>query len=186
LTRRIAATALAACWLGLVSAAPGWAKGTIQWHGCGRGLPSSLQCGKLSVPLDYSHRGGAKITLGFNRLLAQDRAQRVGSLIVNPGGPGGPGSSVVAIEAAGRHLWHPTLHQRFDLIGMDPRGTGTSTPVQCKADVFNRPVSLFPGTAAEFHALTTWAGAFGKSCLTSTGRLLGHVDTDSAARDRTR
>ncbi|HMJ34996.1 MAG TPA: alpha/beta hydrolase [Baekduia sp.] len=186
MTRRIAATALAACCLALVSAAPGWAKGTIQWHGCGRGQPASLQCGKLSVPLDYSHPRGAKITLGFNRLRAQDQTHRVGSLIVNPGGPGGPGSQVVAVEAAGRHLWHPALHQRFDLIGMDPRGTGTSTPVRCKPDTYNRPVSLFPRTAAEFQDLTAWAGAFGRSCLRMTGPLLRHVDTDSAARDMER
>jgi pimeloyl-ACP methyl ester carboxylesterase len=185
-TRRIAAAALAACCLGLIDAAPSWAKGTIQWHGCGRGLPSSLQCGELSVPLDYSHPRGAKITLGFNRLLAQDRAHRVGSLIVNPGGPGGPGSAVVAIEAAGQHLWHPALHQRFDLIGMDPRGTGTSTPVRCTAATYNRPVSLFPRNAAEFRRLTTWARAFGASCRKATGPLLGHVDTASVARDMER
>jgi pimeloyl-ACP methyl ester carboxylesterase len=185
-TRRTAATALAACCLALVSAPAGWAKSTIQWHGCGRGLPSSLKCGKLSVPLDYSHPRGAKITLGFNRLLAQDRGHRVGSLIVNPGGPGGPGSVVVAIEAAGRHLWHPALHQRFDLIGMDPRGTGMSTPIRCRAAAFNQPVSLFPRTAAEFRQLTTWARAFGASCRKFTGPMLGHVDTASVARDMER
>jgi pimeloyl-ACP methyl ester carboxylesterase len=185
-TRRIAVTALAACCVALAGAAPGRAKGAITWHGCGRGLPASLKCGELRVPLDYAHPRGAKITLGFNRLLAQDRAHRVGSLIVNPGGPGGPGSSVVAIEAAGRHLWHPALHQRFDMIGMDPRGTGTSTPIRCRAATFNRPVSLFPRTAAEFRRLTAWARAFGASCRTATGPLLGHVDTASVARDMER
>ena len=81
---------------------PAGRRGAIQWHGCGPEFPSSVQCGELSVPLDYSHPHGAKITLGFNRLRAQDRAHRVGSLIVNPGGPGGAGSEVVALEAAGR------------------------------------------------------------------------------------
>ena len=58
-------------------------------------MPANLQCGELSVPLDYDHPHGAKITLGFNRLPAADRAHRVGSLIINPGGPGGAGSDFV-------------------------------------------------------------------------------------------
>ena len=184
--RRVAGAALVAFSLTLVSATPGWAKSTIRWHPCGPGQPSNLQCGRLSVPLDYSQPHGAKITLGFNRLRARDRAHRVGSLIVNPGGPGGAGSDVVAVEAFGKHLWHPALHQRFDLIGMDPRGTGMSTRVKCDPAVFNRPVSLFPGTEAAFNEVTAWARAFGKSCLRRTGPLLGHVDTGSVARDMER
>jgi len=184
--RRIAATALASCGLMLLGAAPGWAKGTIQWHGCGPELPSNLQCGELSVPLDYGDPHGAKITLGFNRLPAGDPAHRVGSLIVNPGGPGGGGGSVVAVEAAGRHLWHPALHERFDMIGMDPRGVGTSTPIKCDPHVYNKLVSLFPTTEAQFDQLASWAREFGRSCLKRTGPLLGHVDTRSVARDMER
>ena len=112
------------------------------------------------VPLDYSRPHGAKITVGFNRLRAHDRAHRVGSLIVNPGGPGGAGSAVVAVEAAGKHLWHPALHERFDLIGMDSRGIGMSTRIKCDPAVFNQPVSLFPRTEAEFDRVTAWAGAW--------------------------
>jgi hypothetical protein len=66
-TRRIGATAVAVCGLMLLAAAPGWAKGTIQWHGCGPELPSNLQCGELAVPLDYGDPRGANITLGFRR-----------------------------------------------------------------------------------------------------------------------
>src|SRR3954464_13593270 len=93
----------------------------IRWHRCERQLPASLRCGELAVPLDYRHPRAAKIRLGFNRLRAQDPTSRVGSLIVNPGGPGGAGSDVEARDAAGAGLWHPALHHRFDLIGMDPR-----------------------------------------------------------------
>src|SRR4051794_34899143 len=167
-------------------AAPSFADAAIRWHGCGDDSPAKLQCGELSVPLDYAHPRGAQITLGFNRLSAADRAHRVGSLFVNPGGPGGAGTEVVAAEAAGLHLWDPGLHRRFDLIGMDPRGIGTSTPVKCDPAVFNRPVSLFPRTAAEFEQVASWASAFGKSCLERTGPLLAHVDTGSVARDMER
>jgi pimeloyl-ACP methyl ester carboxylesterase len=183
---RVATVALVACWLTLAGATPGWAQRPIQWHACGQGYPPNVRCGELRVPLDYRRPGGAKITLGFDRLTAQDRAHRVGSLIVNPGGPGGAGSQVVAVEAAGRHLWHPALHQRFDLIGMDPRGTGLSTRVQCNPAAFNRPVSLFPQTAAAFNQLTAWSAAVGRSCRQRTGALLGHVDTASVARDMER
>src|SRR4051812_44652151 len=58
----------------------------IRWHRCERQLPASLRCGELAVRLDYCHPRAAKIRLGFNRLHAQERRRRVGSLIVNPGG----------------------------------------------------------------------------------------------------
>ena len=57
------------------------------------------------------------------------------------------------------------------MIGMDPRGVGTSTPVQCDPDVYNQPVSLFPSTEAQFNQLASWARAFGRSCLERTGPL---------------
>ncbi len=140
------ATALAVCGLMLLGAAPGWAKGTIQWHGCGPGSPSNLQCGELSVPLDYDDPHGAKITLGFNRLPAQDRAHRVGSLVVNPGGPGGAGSRwsrsrrparICGIRrcTALRHDRHGPARRRDE----HPRSSATPT-------AFNRLVSLFPRT----------------------------------------
>jgi pimeloyl-ACP methyl ester carboxylesterase len=173
--------ALLACSILLVGATPGWGK--IGWHGCGSDAPPSLQCGELSVPLDYAQPRGAQITLGFARLPAQDRAHRIGSLIVNPGGPGGAGSQFIGLEAAGGRLWHPALHRRFDLIGMDPRGIGTSTQIQCDPAAWNQPVSLFPRNAAEFDQLQSYAGAVGESCRRMTGPLLGHVDTLSVTRD---
>jgi hypothetical protein len=142
---RIAAIGVTTVAVALIGATPGYAKGTARWHGCGPEQPPNLQCGQLAVPLDYDHPGGAKITLGFNRLRAQDRAHRIGSLIINPGGPGSA-SIAVAVEAAGGHLWDPALHQRFDLIGMDPRGIGMTTPVRCDPALYNRPVSPLPTT----------------------------------------
>ena len=185
--RRIAVTAVLGCAL-LVGALSGSARASaapraIQWQACGPELPPALQCGQLSVPLDYARPGGAKITVGVARLPAQDPARRVGSLIVNPGGPGGAGSQVVALEAAGRRLWHPSLHRRFDLIGMDPRGIGSSTQIQCDPAAYNQPVSLFPRSPAEFRAVSAYVRGIGESCLRLTGPLLGHVDTLSVARD---
>jgi pimeloyl-ACP methyl ester carboxylesterase len=172
--------------LALVGAASSWGRGTIRWHGCGQGAPRDLQCGAIRVPLDYAHPHGRQIRLGFARLRASDRKHRVGSLIVNPGGPGGAGSEVVAAEAAGRHLWHPALHRRFDLIGMDPRGVGLSTPVRCDPGIYNRIDSFAPRSRAQFRRLDANIRALGRSCLRRTGPLLRHVDTVSVAQDMER
>lgn len=183
--RVVAVVALAAA-LGLAVPAASWGRRTIRWHGCGQGAPRGLQCGAIRVPLDYGDPGGRQIRLGFARLRAADRRHRVGSLIVNPGGPGGAGSEVVGVEAAGLHLWHPALHRRFDLIGMDPRGIGLSTPVRCDPAIYNGIASFAPRTRREFRRLAAGVRALGRSCLRRTGPLLRHVDTGSVARDMER
>jgi pimeloyl-ACP methyl ester carboxylesterase len=185
---RIATVALLAVGIALAGAAPGWAgegtrPETISWHDCGPGLPAGLECGEIAVPLDYGDPRGPQISLGFDRLRAQDGAHRIGSLILNPGGPGGAGTEVVLAEAAGLGLWHPALARRFDLIGMDPRGVGTSTPVRCDPAVYNRPVSLFPESMAQFDRFAAYEHDLAASCRRLTGPLLGHVDTLSVARD---
>jgi pimeloyl-ACP methyl ester carboxylesterase len=142
-----------------------------------------LECAELQVPLDYGEPGGAQITIGMNRLKATDPARRIGSLIFNPGGPGGPGSGFVGLEASGTRVFSPALRERFDVIGVDPRGVGTSTPVRCDPALWNTPVSRFPRDAAAFERLVAYNRALSESCLRLTGPLLGHVDTVSVARD---
>jgi pimeloyl-ACP methyl ester carboxylesterase len=168
---------------------PGVAVGRVQkdkvsWHSCGADAPPTLECAELTVPLDYAKRHGATITIGLNRLTATDPARRIGSLIFNPGGPGGPATRFVAAEAAGRRrVFSPALRERFDVIGMDPRGVGASTPVRCDPANWNAAVSLFPRDQAAFDRLVAHNQALGESCLRLSGPLLGHVDTVSAARD---
>ena len=161
----------------------GAASTTLEWHSCAPEAPPALECAELQVPLDASEPGGAQITIGMNRLKATDPARRIGSLIFNPGGPGGPGSSFVGLEASGTRVFSPALRERFDVIGMDPRGVGTSTPVRCDPAIWNAPVSRFPRDAAAFERLAAHNRALSESCLRLTGPLLGHVDTVSAARD---
>jgi pimeloyl-ACP methyl ester carboxylesterase len=186
LRRSAVVVAVLAVGVSLVVTAPGVAvaqRSQIRWHVCGKPYPRSVQCGEIAVPLDYRHPRGAKIRVAFDRLRAKDRAHRLGSLIINPGGPGGAGSEVVAVEAKAPGLWHPQLRRRFDLIGMDPRGVGRSTPVRCSPKVFNRQVSMFPQSAAEFGRLARYSRDLGRSCRKRTGALLGHVDTRSVVRD---
>jgi pimeloyl-ACP methyl ester carboxylesterase len=147
---------------------------------------SDLECATLQVPLDYADPDGEQISIGMNRLPARDPAQRIGSLIFNPGGPGGAGSIPVAQQARGTSVFTDAVLDHFDVIGMDPRGTGTSTPVRCDPDVWNEYVSRFPEDEAGYAQLRTHTQAVGESCLRLTGPLLGHLDTVSAARDMER
>ena len=95
----------------------------MSWKDCG-----SLQCATIQVPLDWSVPDGATIGIAINRRLANDQAHRVGSLLINPGGPGGSGKDLLTHfeSTAGKKLLNS-----YDLIGFDPRGVGDSDPVNC-------------------------------------------------------
>ncbi|HKN99276.1 MAG TPA: alpha/beta hydrolase [Pseudonocardiaceae bacterium] len=90
----------------------------------------ALQCSRLRVPLDYTKPKGPTISVALMRIRASDQGARIGSLIANPGGPGGSGLELVANM---RRTWQDTaLAKRFDLVGFDPRGIGSSQPaVRC-------------------------------------------------------
>lgn len=146
-------------------------------------LPPELECASILVPLDYADPAGDQIAIGFNRLPARDPGRRIGSLIVNPGGPGGSASELVAGAALGVPIFSDVVRDHFDLIGLDPRGVGMSSPVRCDPELYNQVVPRFPRGQAEFEALLSYNKALGESCLAMTGPLLGHIDTVSAARD---
>ncbi|MFD0346082.1 hypothetical protein ACFQ0M_08350 [Kitasatospora aburaviensis] len=109
----------------------------IGWHACrpDAGSPpadlTGMQCGELRVPLDYADPAADALGVALVRLPAADPTRRVGSLVVNPGGPGGSGVEMVAM---GRKLFDGALHNRFDVVGFDPRGSGASSPVTCLTD----------------------------------------------------
>ena len=137
----------------------------------------------MSVSLDYTQPNGERITIGMNRLPALDPEQRIGSLVFNPGGPGGAATEIVALEALGASLFTPAVRARFDIVGMDPRGVGASTPVRCDPGIWNQVVSWFPRDETSFTQLREHYRAFGESCLRLTGPLLAHLDTTNVARD---
>ncbi|MGA8115871.1 MAG: alpha/beta hydrolase [Actinocatenispora sp.] len=157
----------------------------LAWHDCHTAdTPPSLECATLTVPLDWSDPDGPTIELAVNRLPARDPAHRIGPLLVNPGGPGGSGTEVVAY--GGMLLGAPelaTVRDRFDLIGFDPRGVGGSTPVTCTDPVYDPAAPTFPSTPDGYAAMVDSSHRHGTDCARSTGPLLGHVDTISAARD---
>ena len=92
-----------------------------------------MQCARLTVPLDYSKPAGTTITLGVLRVKAANQATKVGSLLVNPGGPGGSGMELAANLAGSGGPWAASaLSGSFDLVGFDPRGVAASEPsVRC-------------------------------------------------------
>ena len=96
----------------------------INWTSCGGGF----ECATVRVPLDYDLPDGAKIEIDLIRLRASDPDERIGSLFMNPGGPGGSGVDLIR----GIAPFMPTeLKQKFDLVGFDPRGIMRSTPLLC-------------------------------------------------------
>lgn len=153
----------------------------IDWEDCGR----RLECGLLEVPLDYGEPTGTTIRLAVTRRLAEDSRDRIGSLLVNPGGPGF-GGQVLAEDA---ELYYASdLLERFDIVGWDPRGTGESEPaVDCVEDYddyFGYDVPPDPG--AELDGFAQRARAFGEACQRSAGELLAHISTEDSARDMDR
>ncbi|WP_372729292.1 alpha/beta hydrolase, partial [Nocardioides sp.] len=108
---------------------------------------------------------------------------RIGSLVVNPGGPGAPGTSYAA---QARDVFRRPLLERFDIVGFDPRGTGASSPVDCLGDAALDDYIATdpdPDTAAERRAFAGWVEAIGEGCVERSGKLADHVTTVEAARD---
>jgi pimeloyl-ACP methyl ester carboxylesterase len=167
------------------TAAPGAAAGrtALSWGPCPfPGSPDELQCASLQVPLDYAHPHGPTTTITVDRLPASG-AHPIGALFFDPGGPGGSGAEVVYAESLGIDFFTASTREHFDLIGLDPRGVGLSSPVRCDPAILNEHVSQFPTDEAQFRRLVAHNRALGRSCLQRTGPLLRHVDTVSVARD---
>jgi pimeloyl-ACP methyl ester carboxylesterase len=151
---------------------------TLAWTPCG----ADLECTTLTVPLDYSVAGNDSIDLPVKRHLARKPAQRIGSLLVNPGGPGFGGTS---LADAAESIFSPDILDRFDIVGWDPRGTGDSVPaVDCISD-YDKFFTLDPtlgGAAGKQQAIDT-ARAFDDACKAKNGNLLAHISTQDSARD---
>ncbi|WP_193611114.1 alpha/beta hydrolase [Nocardioides lijunqiniae] len=150
----------------------------IDWESCG-----SNQCGALTVPIDYRDAGGETIELELVKVPAGDPDARVGSLVVNPGGPGASG---VAYAEGSSEVFRDQLTSRFDVVGFDPRGTGGSDPVDCLPDEEMTDflaVDPAPDDAGEETELVDELETFFAGCVERSDALVGHVTTAEAARD---
>ena len=136
----------------------------------------------MQVPLDYAHPEAGTINIALNRKPATDGANRIGSVLTNPGGPGASGIQFLEGEATSM----ANLNKRFDLIGFDPRGIGQSSPVRCltgpEEDAFNALDSVLDDPQ-EKAAYIQADKNFAASCMQRSGKVLPFVDTVSAAKD---
>ena len=154
----------------------------LKWSRC----YGYAQCATASVPLDYDKPKGAKIKLALLRVKATDQKHKIGSLFVNPGGPGAPATDLAL--AAPLFLSNSVL-RRFDIVGMDPRGIGGSTNVNCFGTTAKQTAALqgmtvpFPVGAEEEAAYIASAEAFGRACSTTGAPLAASMSTAEVARD---
>jgi pimeloyl-ACP methyl ester carboxylesterase len=135
------------------------------------------------VPLAEGDPARGTVPLALTRLEAADPDNRIGSIVVNPGGPGA--SAVDYLQASWQAVL-PVVRQRFDLVAFDPRGVGRSSPVRCAGTAeLDRFFALdpTPDDAAELDALVRGNAAVSAGCVRGAGRLLGHLSTADAAAD---
>lgn len=150
----------------------------VEWSRCG-----TLECATLQVPVDWTDPSGPTTDLEINRSAATDQEARIGSLLINPGGPGGSGLDLTEFftVSAGEDLL-----AAYDVIGFDPRGVGASSPVQCgPAEVIDEYYlqDLVLDTPEAIDAARQATVDFAAGCRELSGPLLENVDTTSAARD---
>jgi pimeloyl-ACP methyl ester carboxylesterase len=175
---------------------------TIGWHACpaysddalrARGLSDEqlpkfrdllarTECGTVTVPLDYQRPKGRRITVAFTRLKAVDQSRRLGSVAVNPGGPGGSGY-LMPLDALVTNAESAALNQRYDLIGFDPRGVGYSSKVNCpepETGVKKPPGPLTEDVARQMHERQVRDN---QACGRFDPSFLGEITTENVARD---
>lgn len=150
----------------------------ISWSKC----YDTFQCATYKVPIDYSAPEAGSFTISAMRRVADDTAHRIGSLIVNPGGPGASG---IDYAYNAEYVFSPDITDRYDIVGFDPRGVSRSTPITCytnKETDENYASDAKPDNAAELKAAIAESKSFIEKCLEKTPHLTA-FSTAGAARD---
>lgn len=156
------------------------------WFDCSTAFGDRTQCATVKLPLDYDRPKGQQTEVAVLRLKATKPGRKIGTLFVNPGGPGGSGVEFAA-EAA--YFLSPGLLARFDVVGMDPRGTNYSDNVACWKNLGQQAAALsglgvpFPYTRPETRAYIVSAQKFGRACSKAGNPLAAHMATGNVARD---
>jgi pimeloyl-ACP methyl ester carboxylesterase len=180
------------------SAAPEQEAAPIDWTDCNQqiqqlvaGQPGSdrglsFECGRTEVPISYDEPEGATLPLFLVRAVSGAQTDRIGSLMINPGGPGASGADA-AIRLA---LTLPVeILGRFDIVGFDPRGVGLSTPVECISDERKEEIVASeprPVTDEQLDAAFDLAQEVADGCAEEYGDALGTFNTVDTARDMDR
>ena len=152
----------------------------------GADRPLTYSCGRTEVPISYRTTGAPTLPLFLVKVVLAGQTGRIGSLLVNPGGPGASGADA-AISLA---LTMPTdVLQRFDLVGFDPRGVGLSTPVECLPDPLKDELAAAeprPLTAPQQNGAFALTQRVADACAKKYGSALGTFNTADTARDMDR
>ncbi len=148
----------------------------IDWRNCG-----DADCTTFEVPLDYQDPQGDRVTLSMTKVRA--RGESIGSLFVNPGGPGG---SAFEYAKAADYIVTDQIRESFDVVGVDPRGVGQSDTIRCLTD---QQIDVLisadgsPDTELEESRLILDAGFIGRACESSGDPLIAHMSTVEVAKD---
>jgi pimeloyl-ACP methyl ester carboxylesterase len=155
---------------------------SIEWTPCDGNTNSEVECGNIEVPFDYADPDQGSFVLFVKKHSAASPTDRIGSMMVNPGGPGFGGSSL-ADDA--EYYFSQDLIDRFDIIAWDPRGTGESTPAVNCVDTFDEYFGLDspPETPEEKQALIDASQAFNDKCAENSGTILPYISTQASAQD---
>ncbi len=151
----------------------------LQWTPCG-----ALQCGSVIAPLDYDHPQGPTVLIAVARHPAAVPSERIGSLVINPGGPGGSGIDDLPNELS---VLTADVVDRFDVVSFDPRGVERSSPVTCSggssSGASGQRIDPVPTTPGAQLALLRNDQDFAAECERGSGSILAHVGTADTARD---
>ncbi len=143
-----------------------------------------LTCAWVTVPLDYADPSGDTIRLRLSKSAATGpAASRQGSILINPGGPGGSGVTFTGYVA---QAVAPEVAVQFDFVGFDPRGVGESAPISCltgRQQTRWLQTDGSPDTAAEQRLVMSLASGIGTGCLDRSPRIARHVGTENTVRD---
>ncbi|MFE7853995.1 alpha/beta hydrolase [Streptomyces sp. NPDC057403] len=153
----------------------------LSWRDCG--VPG-FQCATMKAPLDYAHPGGGDVKLAVARKKATGKGKPLGSLLVNPGGPGG--SAIGYLQQYAGIGYPAEVRARYDMVAVDPRGVARSEPVEClngrQMDAFTQ-TDTTPDDQRETGQLVDAYKKFAEGCGAHSAGLLRHVSTVEAARD---
>lgn len=153
----------------------------LKWRDCG---VSGFRCTTMKAPLDYAKPDGEEIKLAVSRKKATGPGKRIGSLLVNPGGPGG--SAIGYLQGYAAIGYPAQVRARYDMVAIDPRGVARSEPVECltgaQMDAYTQ-VDQTPDDAGEVAKLSGAFEKFATGCEKRSGEILPHVSTVETARD---
>ncbi len=153
----------------------------LAWRDC---VGPGFQCSTMRAPLDYAKPGAGDVRLAVARRRAAGPGERLGSLLVNPGGPGG--SAVEYLESYAALGYPGAVRARYDMVAVDPRGVAGSEPVECLTgpgmDTYTQ-ADPTPDDEEETDELVGSFRRFAEGCGARSARVLGHVSTVETARD---